>query len=66
MSLFDLERELTQSGKKQIAAEVPELIRRKQDEIYAALAEMEEDARPGRDRQRKKMAKSLQRRRLPP
>lgn len=57
MSLFDLERELTQSGKKQIAAEVPELIRRKQDEIYAALAEMEGGARPGRDRQRKKAGK---------
>ena len=57
MSLFDLERELTQSGKKQIAAEVPELIRRKQDEIYAALAEMGGGARPGIDRQRKKAGK---------
>lgn len=57
MSPFDLERELTQSGKKQLASEVPELIRRKQDEIYAALAEMEGGARPGRDRQRKKAGK---------
>ncbi|KHF36113.1 hypothetical protein CM49_01738 [Paenibacillus sp. P1XP2] len=66
MSLFDLERELTQSGKKQIAAEVPELIRRKQDEIYAALAEMEGGAGREETVNERKPAKSLQRRRLPP
>ncbi|BFH65534.1 DUF4179 domain-containing protein [Paenibacillus azoreducens] len=54
MSLFDLERELRQSGKKQMTSEVPELIRRRQDEVYAALAYLEREAGTATHKQRKR------------
>ncbi|WP_068614049.1 DUF4179 domain-containing protein [Paenibacillus tuaregi] len=50
MSLFEMERELRESAKAQLKTPVPDIIRKRQDQVYASLAEL---AQPAGHRTRK-------------
>lgn len=48
MKPFDLDQELRKTGKEKLAAGVPDMIRQRQDEVYASLADLPMHTRTGR------------------